>query len=116
MGKPKDSASKETNALLEAKREELLDAEAKDSPVLSLISKRLRAARKKVKKVEEIEAIKASGREINTDQVCCNALHAATCHTLRPLISITSRRSTTTAVALTISITKHSHTHMHIQS
>ena len=68
MSKTKDSVSAETKGALEAKRDALMDAEAKDSPVLSLIMKRLRAARKKVKKVEEIEAIKAGGREINTDQ------------------------------------------------
>ena len=69
MAKAKESAASEAKAKAEAKRDALMDAEAKDSPVLSLITKRLRAARKKVKKVEEIEAIKASGREINTDQV-----------------------------------------------
>ena len=69
MAKAKESAATEAKAKAEAKRDALLDADAKDSPVLSLITKRLRAARKKIKKVEEIEAIKASGREINTDQV-----------------------------------------------
>lgn len=50
-------------------KDTLLDAEARDSPVLSLISKRLRAARKKAKRADEIEALKATGREINSDQV-----------------------------------------------
>ena len=69
MAKAKENAATEAKAKAEAKRDALQDAEAKDSPVLTLITKRLRASRKKIKKVEEIEAIKASGREINSDQV-----------------------------------------------
>ena len=69
MAKVKESSSTEGKiASAEATRDALMDAESKDSPVISLINKRLRAARKKVKKVEEIEAIKAGGREINADQ------------------------------------------------
>lgn len=59
----------QSSSTAESRREALLDAEARDSPVLTLIAKRLRAARKKIKRVEEIEAIKAAGREINADQV-----------------------------------------------
>ena len=61
------SADKVAN---EARQDAILDQEARGSPVLTLIAKRLRAARKKLKKVEEIEAIKNSGRDINVDQVC----------------------------------------------
>jgi len=64
---PSASADKVAN---EAGQEAMLDHEARGSPVLTLIAKRLRAAKKKVKKVEEIEAIKNSGRDINSDQVC----------------------------------------------
>ena len=56
-------------AAAESRKEALLDAAARDSPVLTLIAKRLRAAKKKAKRAEEIESIKASGREINADQV-----------------------------------------------
>ena len=72
MAKRQESAAlaaSQANAAVEARREALLDAEARGSPVLSLIAKRLRAAKKKVKRVEEIESLKASGREINSDQV-----------------------------------------------
>ena len=68
MAKPKETSAVETKAA-EAKRDAIMDAESKDSPVLSLLYKRLRAARKKLKKVEELEAVKASGKEINNDQV-----------------------------------------------
>jgi hypothetical protein len=74
MGKTKEaglaaSASADKVAS-EARQDALLDHEARGSPVLTLIAKRLRAAKKKVKKVEEIETIKNSGRDINSDQVC----------------------------------------------
>ena len=70
MGKSKEStAAAQTLGLAEAKREALLDAEAKESQVLTLIAKRLRTARKKVKKAEEIEAGRESGKPINSDQV-----------------------------------------------
>lgn len=70
MAKVKENTSMEGKiASAEAARDAIMDAESKDSPVMSLINKRLRAARKKVKRVEEIEAIKAGGREINADQV-----------------------------------------------
>lgn len=71
MGKGKESSSplqtKELSA--EARSEALLDAEAKESHALSLIAKRIRAARKKVKRAEEIEASRAGGKAINADQV-----------------------------------------------
>ena len=71
MGKANKENMKESSNSppKESKDMALLDQEAKESPVLSLICKRLRAARKKVKRAEEIEAIRDSGKDINADQV-----------------------------------------------
>lgn len=68
MAKDKELSSPQQNQA-ENKRLALLDAEAKESQTLTLIAKRLRAAKKKVKRAEEIEAIKAGGKDINADQV-----------------------------------------------
>jgi hypothetical protein len=86
MGKAKEVAGNGATASAsadkvanEARQDAILDHEARGSPVLTLIAKRLRAARKKVKKVEEIEAIKNSGRDINGDQVCTSLQHKTYC-------------------------------------
>ena len=51
----------------------LTDAE-KASPVLQAMGKRLRAARKKLNRITQLEQQKADGKELNADQVCldCN--------------------------------------------
>lgn len=41
-----------------------------EGPVLTIITKRLRAANKKLKRVEEIESSRAAGKTLNADQVC----------------------------------------------
>ncbi len=41
-----------------------------EGPVLTVITKRLRAANKKLKRVEEIESARAAGKTLNADQVC----------------------------------------------
>ena len=43
--------------------------EAREGSVLTVISKRLRAANKKIKRCEEIEQARAEGKEINDQQV-----------------------------------------------
>ena len=40
-----------------------------EGPVLTIITKRLRAANKKLKRVEEIECARAAGKTLNADQV-----------------------------------------------
>lgn len=76
----------------EQKQSDLVEKNAVEvsggGPVLKAISKRLRAFNKKVKRAEEIEAIKATGKDINEQQVStvrctststrqlCESLHA----------------------------------------
>lgn len=45
------------------------DVDAKEGPVLTVILRRLRAANKKLKRCEELEASRAAGRTLNSDQV-----------------------------------------------
>lgn len=51
----------------------LSDAE-KASPVLRAIGKRVRAAKKKLNRIAQLEQQKADGKELNADQVRC--MHA----------------------------------------
>jgi hypothetical protein len=55
--------------------EQRVESEDAASPVLTVLAKRLRASKKKLKKIEEIEAKAKAGEEINADQVtntpCC---------------------------------------------
>ena len=46
------------------------DIDAKEGPVLTVIQRRLRAANKKLKRCEELEASRAAGKTLNSDQVC----------------------------------------------
>lgn len=39
------------------------------SPILTVIRKRLRAANKRLKRIEEIEGARAAGKTLDTDQV-----------------------------------------------
>ena len=59
--------------MVEQSKSELVEKSALETsgggPVLRAISKRLRAFNKKIKRAEEIEAIKATGKEINDQQV-----------------------------------------------
>ena len=67
--KQKSAQTAEAAVVAQNKADAMYELEAKDSPVLVVITKRLRAAKKKLKRVEEIEAIKATGKDINADQV-----------------------------------------------
>ena len=44
------------------------ESDAREGPVLMVILKRLRAANKKLKRCEEIEASRAAGKVLNADQ------------------------------------------------
>jgi hypothetical protein len=53
----------------EVPREGEIKGELKEGAVITVIQKRLRAANKKLKRVEEIEAARAAGKTLNADQV-----------------------------------------------
>ena len=44
-----------------------------ESPVVAVISKRLRNLRKKLKNVEGLEALQREGKELNPEQARCHA-------------------------------------------
>ena len=44
------------------------DSDAKENAASLIVVKRLRAANKKLKRIDELEAAKAQGKEINADQ------------------------------------------------
>ena len=44
----------------------------KASPVLRAMDKRLRAARKKLNRITQLELQKADGKDLNADQVSCD--------------------------------------------
>ena len=60
-------------AMVETATSELVEKSAGDisggGPISRAISKRLRAYNKKIKRAEEIEGLKATGKEINEQQV-----------------------------------------------
>lgn len=62
-------ASKEKGGEAKAPPAEAIDSERKESEVVSVLRKRIRNLNKKLKKVEETEAAKASGASLNKDQV-----------------------------------------------
>ena len=49
------------------------------SPILTVIRKRLRAANKRLKRIEEIEGHRAAGKTLDADQVNMLAPSASTC-------------------------------------
>lgn len=62
-------------------------------PVLLALHKRLRATRKKLRYVDELEALRAGGKELSPEQVpggrwlprcCCCCCRAAACRTRQP--------------------------------
>lgn len=60
MAKPKQKQ--------DAPKEDALPAGTEDSPVALCLQKRLRACRKKLRKIEDVEAAVAAGKEINEEQ------------------------------------------------
>lgn len=63
-------ADASTAAAAPAGETPLSDAE-KASPVLRAVGKRMRAARKKLNRISQLEQRKADGKELNADQVSC---------------------------------------------
>jgi len=49
-------------------KEEASQSGVEESPVVSCLAKRLRACRKKLRKIEDVEAAAAAGKEINEEQ------------------------------------------------
>ncbi len=66
--KKADSAQLKEAAAVEKTESKEIE-EMKEGSVLTVISRRLRAANKKIKKCEEIEQARAAGKEINGQQV-----------------------------------------------
>jgi hypothetical protein len=64
-------ASKEKGGGLKDPPVDTVDGERKESEAVSVLRKRIRNLNKKIKKVEETEAAKASGASLNKDQVGC---------------------------------------------
>lgn len=68
--KPKKADSGQLKEAAAAEKTESKEIEeSKEGSVLTVISRRLRAANKKIKKCEEIEQARAAGKEINGQQV-----------------------------------------------
>ena len=56
----------------ERSKSEALAAAEKGSPVVTLLGKRIRAAKKRLGKIESMEKLRDSGKPMNADQVGCS--------------------------------------------
>ena len=74
MGKKAPKADASTAAAAPAADLPLSAAEMA-SPVLRAVGKRMRAAKKKLNRISQLEQNKADGKELNADQVSCRRSH-----------------------------------------
>ena len=84
-----DQSSKANAAeAAERSKSEALAAAEKGSPVVTLLAKRIRAAKKRLGKIESMEKLRDSGKPMNADQVGCSSMcmaRAKLCmHSQRP--------------------------------
>ena len=70
-----DQSSKANAAeAAERSKSEALAAAEKGSPVVTLLAKRIRAAKKRLGKIESMEKLRDSGKPMNADQVGCSSM------------------------------------------
>lgn len=63
--------------------------EAPEGPVITVLSKRLRACRKKLRKIEDVEAAVTQGKEINEEQRALVASKPGLCSVIEELEKLT---------------------------
>ena len=69
-----DHSSKANAVEAERSKSEALAAAEKGSPVVTLLAKRIRAAKKRLGKIESMEKLRDSGKPMNADQVGCSSM------------------------------------------
>ncbi len=79
MAKGTDSEAKRPENGVNQEAPTLSQSDIGQSPILTVIRKRLRAANKRLKRIEEIEGNRAAGKALDADQVKMPAPSASVC-------------------------------------
>ena len=68
------SSSANAAEAAERSKSEALAAAEKGSPIVTLLAKRIRAAKKRLGKIESMEKLRDTGKPMNADQVGCSSM------------------------------------------